>query len=44
LAHKAIFANILEIVLTNESPDHDEPTKDERNLREVWLFDLDLVR
>jgi hypothetical protein len=43
LAHKETFANILETVLTNESPDHDEPTKDERNLREIWPFDLDSV-
>ncbi|KAL9038629.1 MAG: hypothetical protein Q9214_005202, partial [Letrouitia sp. 1 TL-2023] len=44
LAHKEMFANMLEAVLTNENPDDDEPIRDELDLREIWPFDLDLVR
>lgn len=44
LAHREMFANMLEAVLTNEDADDDEPIRDENDLREIWPFDLDLVQ
>lgn len=41
LAHREMFANMLEAVLTNKDPDDDEPIRDEGDLREIWPFDLD---
>lgn len=40
LAHTKLFNNMLEIVLTNENPDYDEPIKSERDLRTIWPFDI----
>lgn len=40
LAHKEMFAKILEAVLDYEDPDNIEPIKSERELREIWPFDL----
>lgn len=43
LAHKELFANMLKAVLTNENPDDDEPIRNERDLKEIWPFDLELI-
>ncbi|OAG44962.1 hypothetical protein AYO21_00924 [Fonsecaea monophora] len=40
LAHKELFANMLEAVLTDADTDDDEPIRDESDLREIWPFDL----
>ncbi|KAI9694217.1 MAG: hypothetical protein M1820_009116 [Bogoriella megaspora] len=40
LAHKETFDGMLQAVLTYEDPNHEEPIKDERDLREIWPFDL----
>ena len=40
LAHSELFKRILQAVLSNENPDDDEPIKDERDLREIWPFDI----
>jgi hypothetical protein len=44
LAHKEMFANMLEAILANENPDDDEPIRNEQDLREIWPFDLDLMQ
>ena len=41
LAHREMFANMLQAVLTNKDPDDDEPIRTEGDLREIWPFDLD---
>lgn len=41
LAHREMFANMLDAVLSNENPDDDEPIRNEHDLREIWPFDLD---
>lgn len=38
--NKAMFKGMLQAVLTNKDPDDDEPIRDERNLRDIWPFDL----
>ncbi|KAJ5426904.1 hypothetical protein N7465_001974 [Penicillium sp. CMV-2018d] len=38
--NKAMFNGMLEAVLTNNDPDDDEPIRDERDLRDIWPFDL----
>lgn len=38
--NKAMFNGMLEAVLTNDNPDDDEPIRDERDLRDIWPFDL----
>lgn len=43
LAHKEMFATMLQVILAEENPDADEPIRDERDLREMWPFDLGLV-
>ncbi|KAH7348627.1 kinase-like domain-containing protein [Rhexocercosporidium sp. MPI-PUGE-AT-0058] len=40
LAHREMFNGMLQAVLTNESPDDDEPIKDEEDLRAIWPFDI----
>ncbi|KAJ4374798.1 hypothetical protein N0V83_001874 [Neocucurbitaria cava] len=40
LAHREVFAGILQEVIGNEQPDDDEPIKGEDDLREIWPFDL----
>ncbi len=40
LAHREMFANMLEAVLTNEYPEDDEPIRNELDLKEIWPFDL----
>lgn len=40
IAQHEVFNGILQEVLGNESPDDDEPIKDEEDLREIWPFDL----
>ena len=39
-AHREMFEEMLQAVLTNESPDDDEPIKDEGDLRAIWPFDI----
>jgi hypothetical protein len=39
-AHREMFSGMLQAVLTNESPDDDEPIKDEADLRAIWPFDI----
>jgi hypothetical protein len=39
-AHREMFHGMLQAVLSNEDPDDDEPIKDERDLREIWPFDI----
>ncbi len=36
----AMFKGMLEAVLENQDPDDDEPIRDEKNLRDIWPFDL----
>ena len=38
--NKAMFDGMLQAVLTNEDPDEDEPIRDEKDLRDIWPFDL----
>lgn len=38
--NKAMFDGMLEAVLTNKDPDDDEPIRGERDLRDIWPFDL----
>lgn len=38
--NKAMYNGMLEAVLTNDDPDDDEPIRDERDLRDIWPFDL----
>lgn len=38
--NNAMFKGMLEAVLTNEDPDADEPIRNERDLRDIWPFDL----
>ncbi len=40
LAHREVFNGMLQAVLSNESPDDDEPIKDEGDLRAIWPFDI----
>ncbi len=40
LAHREMFNGMLEAVLTNDSPDDDEPIKSEEDLRAIWPFDI----
>ena len=40
LTHRELFEGMLQAVLSNKNPDDDEPIKDERNLREIWPFDI----
>ncbi|CZS94624.1 uncharacterized protein RCO7_06641 [Rhynchosporium graminicola] len=40
LAHRELFNGMLQATLDNESPQDDEPVKDERDLREIWPLDL----
>ncbi|CDM37777.1 Aminoglycoside phosphotransferase [Penicillium roqueforti FM164] len=40
LQNKAMFDGMLQAVLTNEDPNEDEPIRDERDLRDIWPFDL----
>lgn len=40
LAHRELFEGMLEAVLSNKSSDDDEPIKTERDLREIWPFDI----
>jgi Phosphotransferase enzyme family len=40
LAHRELFEGMLQAVLSNKNPDDDEPIKDERDLREIWPFDI----
>ncbi|KAL1882656.1 hypothetical protein Plec18167_003078 [Paecilomyces lecythidis] len=42
LAHKELFNGMLQAVLENSDVDADEPVKDEKTLRSIWPFDLDL--
>jgi hypothetical protein len=39
-AHGEMFNAMLQAVLTNASPDDDEPIKYERDLRDIWPFDI----
>ena len=39
-AHKELFSGMLQAVLTSESPDDDEPIKDEEDLMAIWPFDI----
>jgi hypothetical protein len=39
-AHKEMFDGMLQAVLSNESPDDDEPIRNEEDLKEIWPFDL----
>ncbi|KAH7081224.1 kinase-like domain-containing protein [Paraphoma chrysanthemicola] len=41
-AHQELFMGMLQEVLGNETPDDDEPIKDENDLREIWPFDLEI--
>jgi hypothetical protein len=34
---------MLEAVLTNNDPDEDEPIRDEKDLRDIWPFDLPVI-
>ncbi|EPS34183.1 hypothetical protein PDE_09147 [Penicillium oxalicum 114-2] len=36
----AMFNEMLQAVLENQDPDDDEPIRNERNLRDIWPFDL----
>ncbi|KAH8433002.1 uncharacterized protein LDX57_010637 [Aspergillus melleus] len=38
--NEAMFKGMLNAVLTNEDPDDDEPIRSERDLRDIWPFDL----
>ncbi|KAJ5124973.1 uncharacterized protein N7515_008798 [Penicillium bovifimosum] len=38
--NKATFKEYLEAVLTNGDPDDDEPIRDEKDLRDIWPYDL----
>ncbi|CZT47997.1 uncharacterized protein RSE6_08637 [Rhynchosporium secalis] len=40
LAHRELFNGMLQATLDNESPQDDEPVKEERDLREIWPLDL----
>jgi len=40
VAHRELFEGMLEVVLTNDSPDDDEPLRSEADLREIWPFEL----
>lgn len=40
LAHREVFAGMLQEVLENEQPDDEDPIKSEADLREIWPFDL----
>lgn len=40
LQNMAMFKGMLQAVLENPDPDDDEPVRDERNLRDIWPFDL----
>jgi hypothetical protein len=39
-AHREVFEGMLQEVLGNEQPDDDEPIRCEKDLREIWPFDL----
>lgn len=39
-ANRQLFEIMLETVLSIENPDDDEPIKDEKDVREIWPFDL----
>lgn len=39
-AHKELYTGILQAVLSDETPDDDEPIRNEEDLREIWPFDL----
>lgn len=39
-AYREVFDHMLSIVLANESPEQDEPVKEETDLRSIWPFDL----
>lgn len=38
--NKAMFEGMWQAVLANKHPDEDEPIRDERDLRDIWPFDL----
>ncbi|KAJ5180838.1 hypothetical protein N7492_004048 [Penicillium capsulatum] len=40
MGNKEMFEGMLEAVLTNKDPDDDEPIRSERDLRNIWPFDL----
>ena len=40
VAHTELFEGMLQAVLSNKNPDDDEPIKDERDLRDIWPFDI----
>ncbi|CAG8403730.1 unnamed protein product [Penicillium salamii] len=40
VGNKAMFNGMLEAVLTNNDPDDDEPIRDQRDLQDIWPFDL----
>ncbi|XPS81053.1 hypothetical protein M3J09_012996 [Ascochyta lentis] len=42
LAHREVFAGMLQEVLGNKQPDDDEPIRSEEDLREIWPFDLEV--
>ena len=44
VGHKEMHTGILEAVLTSDDPDGDDPIRNERDLREIWPFDLDLIQ
>ncbi|KAH7379143.1 kinase-like domain-containing protein [Phaeosphaeria sp. MPI-PUGE-AT-0046c] len=39
-AHQEVFEEMLQHILGNEQPDDDEPIRCEKDLREIWPFDL----
>lgn len=39
-ARRELFEGLLREVVGNEQPDNDEPIRYERDLREIWPFDL----
>ena len=38
--NEAMFEGMLQAVLTNQDPDDDEPIREEKDLREIWPFDV----